>query len=89
MIFFASRMTDQGRRGMYGGWKKSGAHTTEWMNKTQEFIDCAFFVPPDQGVKCTYNKCRNALSEDKSVKFPPLKRTVSRNQDHYRVSLLK
>jgi hypothetical protein len=22
--------------------KKSGAHTTEWMNKTQEFIDRAF-----------------------------------------------
>jgi hypothetical protein len=32
---------------MYGGWKKSGAHMREWMNKTQKFIDRAFSVPPD------------------------------------------
>jgi hypothetical protein len=31
---FASRMADQGRGWMYGGWKKRGAHTMEWMNKT-------------------------------------------------------
>jgi hypothetical protein len=24
-------MADQGRGWMYGGWKKSGAHTTEWI----------------------------------------------------------
>jgi hypothetical protein len=63
--FFASRMADQGHWWMYGGWKKSGAHTTEWMNKTQEFIDHAFFVPPDQGVKCPCSRCRNALCGDK------------------------
>jgi hypothetical protein len=32
--FFDSRMTDEGRGWMYGGWMKSGAHTREWMNKT-------------------------------------------------------
>jgi hypothetical protein len=26
---FASRMADQGRGWMYGGWKKRGAHTME------------------------------------------------------------
>jgi hypothetical protein len=29
---------------MYGGWKKGGAQTKEWMKKTQEFIDHAFFI---------------------------------------------
>jgi hypothetical protein len=42
-IYFASKMPDQGCEWMYGGWKKNGAHTTEWMNKTQDFIDRAFF----------------------------------------------
>jgi hypothetical protein len=41
-IYFASGMVDQGRGWMYDGWKKSGPHTTELMNKTQEFIDRAF-----------------------------------------------
>jgi hypothetical protein len=46
-------------------WKKSGAHITEWMNNTQEFIDRAFSRPPDEGVRCPCSKCRNALREDK------------------------
>jgi hypothetical protein len=41
-IYVASRMVDQVRGGMYGGWKKNGAHTTEWMNKTLDLIDRAF-----------------------------------------------
>jgi hypothetical protein len=35
------------------------------MNKTQEFINRAFSVPPDQGVKCSCNRYRNALREGK------------------------
>jgi hypothetical protein len=35
------------------------------MNKTHEFIDRAFSVPPNQGVKCPCSRCRNALCEDK------------------------
>jgi hypothetical protein len=62
---FVSRMADQGRGWMYDGWKKSGAHTTKWMNKTHEFIDRAFSRPPDKGVKCPCSRCRNALREDK------------------------
>jgi hypothetical protein len=52
---------------MYGGWKKSGAHTTEWMNKTQEFINHAFSGRLDEGVKCRYSRCRNALCENKMM----------------------
>jgi hypothetical protein len=50
---------------MYGGWKKSRAHTTECMNKTQDFIDRAFSRRLDEGVKCPCSRCRNALCEDK------------------------
>jgi hypothetical protein len=52
---------------MYGGWKKIGAHTTEWINKTQEFIDCALSGPPDEGVKCPCSRCRNTLRQDKRM----------------------
>jgi hypothetical protein len=52
---------------MYSGWKKSGAHTTEWMNKTQKFIDRAFSGPPDEGVKCSCSRCRNTHHEDKRM----------------------
>jgi hypothetical protein len=35
------------------------------MNRTQEFIDCAFSRRLDEGVKCSCSRCRNALCEDK------------------------
>jgi hypothetical protein len=57
-------MADQGRGWMYSGWKESGAHTIEGMNKTQEFIDYALSGRLDEGVKCPCNRCRNALCED-------------------------
>jgi hypothetical protein len=50
---------------MYDGWTKSGAQTTEYMNKTQEFIDHVFSRPPDEGVKYPCNRCRNVLCGDK------------------------
>jgi hypothetical protein len=37
------------------------------MNKTQEFIDHAFSVPPNRGVKCPCSRCRNAIHEDKKT----------------------
>jgi hypothetical protein len=58
-------MTDECHGWMYSGWKKSGAHMRKWMNRTQEFIDCAFSVPANQGVKCPCRRCRNTLCEDK------------------------
>jgi hypothetical protein len=30
------------RRWMYDDWKKTGAHTDEWWEKTDEFIERAF-----------------------------------------------
>jgi hypothetical protein len=60
-------MADQGHGLIYGGWKKSGAHTTKWMNKTKEFIDHALSGPPDEGVKCPCSKCRNTLHQDKRM----------------------
>jgi hypothetical protein len=39
--------------------------TTEWINKTQEFIDRAFSGPPNEGVKYPCSKCRNTLRQDK------------------------
>jgi hypothetical protein len=58
-------MTDQGHEWMHGGWKKSGAHTTKWMNKTQESIDHAFSGQLNEDMKCPCSRCRNALCEDK------------------------
>jgi hypothetical protein len=52
---------------MYGGWKKSEAHTTEWMNKTREFVDRALSGPLDEGVKSPCSRCRNTLHEDKRM----------------------
>jgi hypothetical protein len=60
-------MADQGCGWMYYGWKKSGAHTTEWMNKTQKLIDHEFSRSPNEGVKCPCSRCRNALREDKGT----------------------
>jgi hypothetical protein len=58
-------MVDEDRGWMYSGLKKSGAHTREWMNKTQKFINCVFSLPINRGVKCTCITCRNTLCEDK------------------------
>jgi hypothetical protein len=60
-------MTDEGRGWMHGDWKKSEAHTREWMNRTQEFIDRALSVPTNWGVKCPCSRCRNTLYEDKRM----------------------
>jgi hypothetical protein len=62
--FLPFRMAED-RGWMYGGWKESGAHTRECMNKTHEFIDRAFLLPTNRGVKCPHSRCRNTLCEDK------------------------
>jgi hypothetical protein len=43
---------------MYGGWKIGGGHTKEWMNKTKEFIDRAFSLANNGGMKCSCSRCR-------------------------------
>jgi hypothetical protein len=52
---------------IYGGWEKGGAHTKEWMNKTQEFIDCAFSLSNNCGMKCPCSRCRNVVCEGKRM----------------------
>ena len=37
------------------------------MIKTQEFIDRAFSLPNNHGVKCPCSKCRNSVCEDKTT----------------------
>jgi hypothetical protein len=64
--FFTSIMAED-HGWMYGGWMKSGAHTREWINKTQEFIDRVFSLPTNRGVKCPCSRCKNALCEDKRM----------------------
>jgi hypothetical protein len=39
----------------------------ECMNMTQEFINRAFSIPANQGVKYPCNRCRNVLCEDKGT----------------------
>jgi hypothetical protein len=52
---------------MYGGWKKGGAHTKEWMNKAQKFIDLAFTLANNCGVKCPSSRHINVVCEDKRM----------------------
>jgi hypothetical protein len=63
---FDSRMPED-HGWMYGGWKKGGAHMKEWIMKSQEFIDCAFSLANNGGVKCPCIKCRKFVCEDKMM----------------------
>ena len=49
------------------GIKGGGAHSKEWMIKTQEFIERVFSLPNNRGVKCPCSKCRNSVCEDKTT----------------------
>jgi hypothetical protein len=50
---------------MYDGWKKNGAHSREWVDKTNKFIEHAFSLSNTGIVRCPYSKCRNGLCYDK------------------------
>jgi hypothetical protein len=43
----------------------------EWMNKAQEFIDHAFSLPTNRGVRRPC-RCRNTVCEDKRMLTPHL-----------------
>jgi hypothetical protein len=55
---------------MYDDWKKGGTHMKEWMNKTQEFIDRAFSLLNNRGMKCPCSRCRSVDCEDKRTYTP-------------------
>jgi hypothetical protein len=52
---------------MYGGWKKGGGHMKEWINKTKEFVNRAFSLANNRGMKCPCSKCKNSVCEDKRM----------------------
>jgi hypothetical protein len=52
-------------RWMYDGWKKNGAHTDEWWEKTNDFIERAFSLATTPKISCPCVKCRNTRCADK------------------------
>jgi hypothetical protein len=53
------------RKWIYDGWRKNGAHSREWVDKTNKFIEHAFSLSNTEIVRCPCNKCQNGLSHDK------------------------
>jgi hypothetical protein len=45
------------RSWIYNGWDKEMNYTTEWMDKTTTFLDCAFSL--SKIVRCPCSKCQN------------------------------
>jgi hypothetical protein len=54
-------------RWMYDGWKRNGAHTDEWWEKTCDFIKHAFSLVTTKKIKCPCMKCQNARCFDKVI----------------------
>jgi hypothetical protein len=52
---------------MYYGWKKSGAHTDEWWEKTDNFIERAFSLATTPKIRCPCVKCQNMRCADKVI----------------------
>jgi hypothetical protein len=68
IISFGSELlTNMGddRKWMYGGWKNNGAHSREWVDKANKFIEHAFSLSNTRIVRCPCNKYRNGLCHDK------------------------
>jgi hypothetical protein len=53
------------RKLMYDGWRKNGAHSREWVDKTIKFIEHAFSLSSTRIARCPCRKCRNGLSHGK------------------------
>jgi hypothetical protein len=47
------------------GWRKNGAHSREWVDKTNKFIEHAFSLSNTGILRCPCSKCLNGLSHDK------------------------
>jgi hypothetical protein len=45
---------------MYDDWKRNGAHTDEWWEKTSDFIERAFSLVTAEKIRCPCVKCQNA-----------------------------
>jgi hypothetical protein len=55
------------RRWMYDGWKRNGAHTNEWWDKTNDFIERAFSLATTEKIRCPCMKCQNTRCFDKVI----------------------
>jgi hypothetical protein len=53
------------RRWMHDGWKRNGAHTDEWWDKTNDFIEHALSLVTTKKIRCPCVKCQNARCFDK------------------------
>jgi hypothetical protein len=54
-------------RWMYDGSKKNGAHTDEWWEKTNDFIERAFSLVTTPKIGCLCVKCQNVRCFDKVI----------------------
>jgi hypothetical protein len=61
-----SSMCDD-RQWMYDGWKRSGAHTDEWWDKTNNFIEHVFSLTTTEKIRCPCMKCQNTRCFDKVI----------------------
>jgi hypothetical protein len=52
---------------MYDGWKRSGAHTDDWWDKTKDFIERAFSLVTIEKIMCPCVKCQNVSCFDKVI----------------------
>jgi hypothetical protein len=55
------------RHWMYDGWKKNGAHTYEWWEKIDDFIERAFSLAITPNIRYPSMKCENARCFDKVI----------------------
>jgi hypothetical protein len=55
------------RQWMHDGWKRNGAHTDEWWEKTSDFIKCAFSLATTEKIRCACVKCQNVRCFDKVI----------------------
>jgi hypothetical protein len=60
LILYLTTVASMGedRRWMYDDWKKNGAHTDEWWEKTDDFIDRAFSLVTTPKIKFSCVKCQ-------------------------------
>jgi hypothetical protein len=60
------------RQWMYDGWKKNEAHTDEWWDTTNDFIESAFSLATTEKIRCPCVKYQNARCFDKVILMKPL-----------------
>jgi hypothetical protein len=55
------------RQWMYDGWKRNMAHTNEWWDKTNDFIERAFSLATTKKIRCPCVNCQNVRCFDKVI----------------------